>query len=169
MPDSIPSMDALEGWKDFNVAIVGATAALAGLVIVAASVNISDIVSDKSMTSRLASGIAGLVLAIAGSAVGLIPGLTQVAYGVVAILFGLIASLFAVEATTQIFRNKHPENRMRPVKAGIGFGPPAAYVVGGALLLLGVESGLVWFAAGSIVAIVAALLVSWIVLVEVLR
>ena len=37
------------------------------------------------------------------------------------------------------------------------------------LLVGGVASGLVWFAAGSIVAIIAALVVSWIVLVEVLR
>lgn len=46
---------------------------------------------------------------------------------------------------------------------------PIAYVVGATLLLLGLPYGLVLFAAGSILAIVAALLISWVVLVEVLR
>lgn len=39
-----PGMEHLEAWHDFNVAMAGATAALAGLVIVAASVNIDKIV-----------------------------------------------------------------------------------------------------------------------------
>jgi hypothetical protein len=40
-------IDTLEGWTDFNVAMVGATGALAGLVIVAASVNIGDSVKAR--------------------------------------------------------------------------------------------------------------------------
>ena len=63
-------MEQLEAWSEFNVAMVGATAALAGLVIVAASVNIGDIIKSVSLTARLAAGIAGLVLALAGSAIG---------------------------------------------------------------------------------------------------
>ena len=46
---------------------------------------------------------------------------------------------------------------------------PALYAVGGVLLLFADPSGLVWLAAGAIAAIVAALFVSWVVLVEVLR
>ena len=47
--DSIPTMiEGLELWSEFNVALVGATAALAGLVIVASSVNIAEIVKSRS-------------------------------------------------------------------------------------------------------------------------
>jgi hypothetical protein len=163
-------MDAvLESWKDFDVAIVGATAALAGLVIVAASVNIGDIVKAESLTSRLASGIAGLVLALTVGAVGLIPHMPLTAYGIVTIIAAAGAAVFQVSATIRIYQNHHPENRMRFLKAVLGFLPVILYVVGGVLLIAGEVDGLGWFAFGSILAIICALLVSWIVLVEVLR
>ncbi len=162
-------MDALEGWKDFNVAMAGATAALAGLAIVAASVNIKEIVTDKSLTSRLAAGIAGLVLAIASSAVGLIPGIPVAVYGVIVIALALAVAAFGVDAAVRIYQNRHPENRLRAFKSALNFSAPASYLVGGVLLVAGIEAGLFLLAVGSIVAIVSALLVSWIVLVEVLR
>jgi hypothetical protein len=162
-------MEQIETWSEFNVAMVGATAALAGLVIVAASVNIGDIIKEASLTARLAAGISGLVLALIGSAIGLIPDAGPVPYGVAMIVIAVGAGVFQVQATRRIFENRHPANRLRWLKSAVGFLAPLAYLVGGALLAGGQPVGLVWFAVGSIVAIVAALLVSWIVLVEVLR
>jgi hypothetical protein len=162
-------MEQIEAWSEFNVAMVGATAALAGLVIVAASVNIGDIIKEASLTARLAAGISGLVLALIGSAIGLIPGVRELPYGVAMVLLALCAAVFQVQATRRIFENRHPANRIRWLKSAVGFVAPLAYLLGGALLAAGWFDGLVWFAAGSIIAIVAALLVSWIVLVEVLR
>jgi hypothetical protein len=162
-------MEQIEGWSEFNVAIVGATAALAGLVIVAASVNIGDIIKEASLTARLAAGIAGLVLALAGSAIGLIPDLGLRAYGITMILLAVGAGGFQVQASRRIFQNRDPQNRLRWGKAAVGFVAPLAYLAGGGLLAAGQGHGLLWFAVGSIVAIVTALIVSWIVLVEVLR
>lgn len=162
-------MEQIEAWSEFNVAMVGATAALAGLVIVAASVNIGDIIKEASLTARLAAGISGLVLALIASAIGLIPAVGTLPYGVAMVLLALGAGVFQVQATRRIFENRHPANRFRAGKAAVGFLAPLAYLIGGALLAAGQPGGLVWFAAGSITAIVAALLVSWIVLVEVLR
>ncbi|WP_106816850.1 hypothetical protein [Microbacterium timonense] len=162
-------MEQIAAWSEFNVAMVGATAALAGLVIVAASVNIGDIIKEASLTARLAAGIAGLVLALAGSAVGLIPDIGAPAYGVAMIALALGAAAFQAQASRRIFENRHPANRLRVAKAAVGFIAPVAYLVGGALLTAGWDGGLAWFAVGSIVAIMAALMVSWIVLVEVLR
>lgn len=162
-------MEQIEAWSEFNVAMVGATAALGGLVIVAASVNIGDIIKASSLTARLAAGISGLVLALIGSAIGLMPQVGPVPYGVAMILIALGAGVFQVQATRRIFENRDPQNRLRGLKSAVGFLSPLAYVIGGAVLITGQSVGLAWFAAGSIIAIVAALLVSWIVLVEVLR
>jgi hypothetical protein len=158
-------------WEAFNTAMAGATAALAGLVIVAASVNIKDIITAVSLTSRLAASIAALVLALIASAVGLIPGLTAAWYAASVVFVTLVAGVFQVNATVRIYQNRHPENRLRFAKAGIGFVPLIAYLVGGVMLLVNADdpAALALFAVGSIVSIVAALLVSWIVLVEVLR
>jgi hypothetical protein len=163
-------MDALEAWSEFNVAMVGATAALAGLVIVAASVNIARIVTESSLTARLSGGIAGLVLALTASAIGLVPGITAATYGTTTIVLALLAAAFAASAARHIFGNRHPQNRLKLAKSTLGFLPAAAYLLGGVLLVAGAASaGLAAFAVGSIVAIVTALVVSWIVLVEVLR
>ena len=51
-------MDVMEGWHDFFVATVGAAAALAGLIIVAISVNIKDIIAFPSMISRAGATVA---------------------------------------------------------------------------------------------------------------
>lgn len=161
--------DYLSGWNEFNVAMVGATSALAGLVIVASSVNIAVIVKAASLTSRLASGIVGLALALTGSALGLIPRLAPAAYGAIVIAAALVAAIIAVTAARGIFTSPDPESRLRPLKAAIGFIAPLCYMVGGALLLAASADGIAWFAAGAIAAIVAALLISWIALVEVLR
>ncbi len=161
--------DAIEHWHDFHVAMVGATAALAGLVIVAASVNIADIVKATSLTSRLAAAIAGLVLAITASAVGLIPGIGPTAYGITVLVTAALFTVFPAQAARRIVENRDPANRVRPLKAGLGFVAPVAYLVGAVLLIAGSPAGLVVFAAGSILAIMAALLISWVVLVEVLR
>lgn len=162
-------MELIDAWSEFNVAMVGATAALAGLVIVAASVNIGDIIKEPSLTARLAAGISGLVLALLGSAIGLVPGAGAVGYGVAMIVLALGSAVFQVQAARRIFQNRHPANRLRAGKSAVGFIAPLAYLIGGALLAAGQPGGLLWFAAGSLIAIVAALLMSWIVLVEVLR
>ncbi|WP_295013000.1 hypothetical protein [uncultured Microbacterium sp.] len=161
--------DYLDGWNDFDVAMVGATSALAGLVIVAASVNIEVIIQARFLTARLASGIVGLALALTGSALGLVPHLAPAAYGAIMIVAGAIGGAVGGVATRAIYANPSPENRLRPVKAAIGFVAPLAYLVGGILLLAGQPSALGWFAAGAIGAIAASLLISWIALVEVLR
>lgn len=162
-------MEQLEAWSEFNVAMVGATAALAGLVIVAASVNIGDIIKSVSLTARLAAGIAGLVLALAGSAIGLFPGIGPLPYGVAVLVLAVGAGVFQVQATRRIVENRDPQNRLRWAKSAVGFVAPLAYIVGGALVAAGEPQGLAWTAIGSIIAVITALLVSWIVLVEVLR
>lgn len=127
------------------------------------------IIKAASLTARLAAAIAGLVLAIVVCAVGLIPDLDGGAFGWVVLAAALLTAVFGADATVRIFQNRHPENRLRAAKAAVAFCSPALYVVGGVLLVTGSAGGLVWLAAGAIAAVVAALFVSWVVLVEVLR
>lgn len=159
----------IEAWSEFNVAMAGATAALAGLVIVAASVNIAEIVKSRTLTARLLAGIAALVLALAVSALGLVPGLDLTWYGVLIIVATLLMSVFQVNVTRLIARDPSPADRARPLKYLIGFLPLAAYLVAGVLVAVGHPSGLYLAATGCLLAIVSAIVVSWVALVEVLR
>lgn len=161
--------NALAGWSEFNVAMAGASAALAGLVIVAASVNIDKIIRAGTLTARLGAAIASLVLALVASAVGLIPQLDLTWYGIVVIVSALAAGAFQFHATRVIVSDPAPQQRARFAKSVLGWLPVAAYVAAGVLLVLGGPSGLVLTAAGCLLAVIAAIVVSWVVLVEVLR
>lgn len=160
-------LETVSQWSDFNVAMAGASAALAGLVIVAASVNIQKIVSAGTLTARLAAAIATLVLALVVSAVGLVPGIDLLWYGLVTIVVALGAAWFQAHATRVVMRD--PQQRARVAKSALGILPIAAYLAAGSMMAQGLTGELMLAAAGCLVAIVSAILVSWIVLVEVLR
>ena len=158
----------LEGWSDFNVAMVGATAALAGLVIVAASVNVEAIIKSLSLTARLATVIANLMVALAGSAIALMPGVNGAGYGVIVVLLAVCALAFHVHAVRRI-RADSVNNALQHAQVLSGFLAPVGFLVGGVLVLAGSPSGLLWFGCASIVAVAYTLVISWIVLIEVLR
>ena len=156
-----------EEWSDFNVAMAGATAALAGLLIVAMSVNLQAIVASKSLPDRMATALTTLLVALAATALGLAPEQPAWAYGLEVLAGAVIATLFEVRAIGAIMQDEvistTPRVRSRTV-------PITAYLVGALLLLVGsVAAGLWFFAIGAILAIASAILHSWIVLVEVLR
>ncbi|NYF17608.1 hypothetical protein HDC37_002453 [Microbacterium sp. AK009] len=161
----------LAAWSDFNVAIVGAAAALAGLVIVAASVNIREVIQATTVTARLGAGIVALVVALSVGAIGLIPDLDAVGYGVIILVLTLIAAVFQGHAARVIVRTPPPGDDAPPTvtKAVIGFVPIAAYALAGCALLIGHPAGLYAAAGAALLTIASALLVSWIALVEVLR
>jgi hypothetical protein len=161
--------EVLAQWKDFNVAIVGATAALGGLVIVAASVNIGDIVKSRGLTARLGTGIVMLVLALVVSALGLMPDLEEMWFGVLVTGAALIALVFPVQTARILASDDDRRDRARAVKAAIGFLPALTYLAAGLLGVAGLPSALAVAAVGAILAIITALVVSWVALVEVLR
>jgi hypothetical protein len=162
-------MEQLDAWTEFNVAMAGATAALAGLVIVAASVNIAEIVKSNSITARLAAAIATLVLAIGSSGLGLVPGISLLWYGSILTVATLIAAVFQVHAARVVIANRDHRNRVRFLKGSIGGLPLLAYLAAGILLMLGSSAGLPLAAAGCLTAIAIAIVISWVALVEVLR
>src|SRR4051812_48838511 len=63
-----------DGWHDFFVAMAGASAALAGLVMVALSVNIKAILALPSLPARAGAAVGSLVLAVVICGLALIPG-----------------------------------------------------------------------------------------------
>ena len=170
--------EALEGWTDFNVAMVGATAALAGLLIVAMSVNIEKIMMSTTLPPRAAASIATLVLALVAGAFGLVPGQPEVAYGVEVLVAALLAAVFQAHAVRVIAGEHRGEvhDRFaatfggRFAKSLVGVMPIVGFLVGAVLILAGsAGAGLVAIAIGSVLAVIVAILIAWVVLVEVLR
>jgi len=164
--------EALEPWSEFNVAMVGATAALAGLLIVAMSVNIGAIMSSKTLPARAAASIATLVLAIVVTGLALAPGQPLWAYGIEVLVATAIAAAFEVHAVRAIFHDDQHRGTARELaaKSAAGLLPVVAYLVGAVLLLAGVvPAGLMVLGIATILAIASAIVLAWVVLVEVLR
>ena len=162
--------EPLASWSEFNVAMVGATAALAGLLIVAMSVNIAEIMKSATLPPRAASSIAALVLAITAGAFGLIPAQPVVAYGIEVLIAALVAGVFQVHAIRVVAGERDVAATERVLKSIAGVLPVAAFLAGAGLVVAGtVEVGLITMAVGSVLSVIAALIIAWVVLVEVLR
>lgn len=174
-------MDAFEGWGDFNAALGTASAALAGLIMVAISVNIKQVLSYPGISARAAASLALLVLVLITSLNALIPGQSLAAAGWTALTGCALVWLFALNALRTLVRvagtgarisnapTRGPRTGWIIGNAVLFVGPLGALTAGGVLLVLGQNSGTSWIATGSLGALAAAVVFSWIALVEILR
>jgi hypothetical protein len=162
-------MDAAElGWSEFAVAVAGAAAALAGLIIVAMSVNIDRILKSPSVAARGASAIGSLVVGVAACCLMLVPAQPLWAFGVeVVVGAALLWALWGV-MLREVLADARPGMPSFP-RYSILFVAPALYTVGGVLMLFGAMAGIACVAAGAIISIIVGVVVAWIALVEILR
>jgi hypothetical protein len=158
-----------EAWSDFGVGVVGAAAALAGLLFVAMSINISRILANKTLPSRAAGNLILFVLPLLAGTWILIPGQPPVALGVELIVTGLLTSGL-------LLRLQRPSNRSGESLPSWLFGGLAPSVLAGALTLVGGVSviaehggGLYWVAPAIVLAFATGLAGAWVLLVEILR
>jgi hypothetical protein len=164
-------MDAMlpDGWADFGVAAAGATAALTGLVVVAISVNIKEILALPAVVPRAGATIAGLVVGVLASLAFLIPRQTLLAFGVEALVVTAIAVI--IEANSLRAHLRDPE---RPIGeklqttllSVLQFAP---LLVGGVLMAGGNPIGVLLIAVGIATTVIASMVNTWILLIEILR
>jgi modulator of FtsH protease len=161
--------DAAE-WSDLFVASAGASAALAGLVFVAVSINVERILEFKGLPERALETLMLLVGVLLISLIGLVPGLSDEALGAM-----LLAEAVLVGAV--IWRLPWGETEGDPAAARtrvagrlvirtLGTLP---FALGGLSALAGEGGGLYWIAAGIILAIFGAVVSAWVLLIEIRR
>jgi hypothetical protein len=159
------------GWTDFAVAMAGAAAALAGLVMVAISVNITAILALPGVTARAAAAVGSLVLVVVSAGLLLVPGQSAQVLGVELLLPAALAiTLHTVSLVKRMRQTAAP-------RYSRGIAVPVAIVqllpiVAGALLQVVAENGgggLYWVAAGLLFTIAGSMLDAWVLMVEILR
>lgn len=103
------------------------------------------------------------------SALGLVPGIDPLWFGVLTLAVTLLTTALQVNVARLIARDPDPADRARTLKYLVGFLPLAGYAAAGVLVALQHPSGMYLVAVGCVLAIVSAIVVSWVALVEVLR
>ena len=157
-------------WSDLFVATAGASAALAGLVFVAISINIDRILKLPGLPERGLETVVLLVAVLVVSVIGLIPGQGHVALGiellVVALLLGGgLARLPAIGAG-----GGGPEGRRWLVGRWTSrYGGVLLLAIGSLSVLAVAGGGLYWIAAAIVLAVIGAVANAWVLLVEILR
>jgi hypothetical protein len=160
--------DASE-WTDFFVAGAGASAALAGLVFVAVSINVDRILRLRGLPERALSTVMLLLSVVLVSLLGLMPGQSRAALAGELLGVGLV---FAVVILALTSRSMATSDR-QPVHVflqwflvGLGTVP---VVLGAVSLFAEAGGGLYWVAVGIVLATTGAVANAWVLLVEILR
>lgn len=162
-------MDAtVHAWTNFFVAIAGASAALSGLMIVAMSVNIRELLASVSLPARAGAAIGGVAAALVASCLFLVPGQPMWALGLEVLLASVLLWVIWRAVAKTVRRDPQP-SRPAPIRDAVPAIAPALFSVSGALLIAELDAGIGVLAAACLFAIVAGLLFAWIALVEVLR
>ena len=156
-------------WNDLFIAAAGASAALAGLVFVAVSINIERILKFDGLPERALQTVLLLLSVVLVSIIGLIPGQSHTALG--AELLGE-ALVFGVALAMLLSRSLPPRSAPRAWRLGrqgVVAAGTLPLIIGGASVLAETGGGLYWTVAGMIFAIAGAVLNAWVLMVEILR
>jgi hypothetical protein len=165
----------MDQWHDFLLAQAGAAGVLTGLVFVAVSINLQEIVSDpdSGLAGRAAEALVLLVGVLTASVLLLVPGQGQVMVGAEVLVVGL--STWGSVVAIQLLRLRSwgtmmPDlRRVFVLRAALGQIATLPLVVAGIAVLVGGLGGLYWFVAGTILSILVALFEAWVLLVEIHR
>jgi hypothetical protein len=161
----------LHDWSSFFSAEVGAAAALTGLVIVAVSINLKQILAVPILPVRAVETLFLLMGALIVASLGLTPGQPLWGFGVEAFAIGLLITLTAFRSTFYHRQTIEPEFRFERLyqRAMIVLVAAGPFIVGGIILMGGGTGGLYWVMAGVILALVVGVLNAWVLLVEIMR
>jgi hypothetical protein len=155
-------------WTDFFVAVAGASAALAGLLFVAVSINLERILGEAGLPDRALETVMLLLGALVVSIFGLIPGQSAGALGLELLVLGIFLAF--VIARLPLIREEGTQPRAWLISRwGIRLAGSVPLIIGGASLLTSDGGGLYWIVAGVVFAIVGAVANAWVLLVEILR
>lgn len=162
----------LEQWHDFGVATAGAAGALVGLLIVAISVNIREILRSKLLPARAGATIAALSAVLIGALLLLVPGQSRNWLGMELVVVSFVALVFQVRMVVVLGRDHDPAapTGSRSLKSAVAVGQLVPVLVGGILVVAGQPSvGLAWVAAGFLAVFVFSITNAWVLMVEILR
>ncbi|MGX9791340.1 hypothetical protein [Mycobacterium sp. MMS18-G62] len=154
-------------WTDFANTVAGGAAALAGLLFVGLSLNLSDVLKYRGVPARAATTL-GLTVAILLTAIFVAtPGQDHRALAAEIGVVGLATAAAVIIGMRQQRTGEHPA---RAMTSTLLLGVPALLLMAGAVSLWVQQGGgLYWVTAAVTTGFVSATANAWVLLVEIRR
>jgi hypothetical protein len=157
-------------WTAVFAALVGASAALTGLLFVSISINLTHVIKGPGLIGRAVEVLILLTSVLIISTMLLIPGqdsgATSIEILTAAALELVLLSVIHIRAPRRALGVSPPMFAMRVAAAQAC---PLLMIVGGVSLLVQNGGGLYWIVPAMVAAMVAAIIGAWVMLVEILR
>jgi len=161
-------MSEAANWNDFLVVTAGTAGALAGLLFVALSINLTRILELPGISGRAGETILLLAAVLCGSLFALVPNQSPRRLGLMLLLSWLLT--WAEPTLRQMKELGRKQYRMYTFQRLVLYQLATLPLLLAGLSLRGyLSGGLQWFALAVVLSIAVALLNAWVLLVEILR
>jgi modulator of FtsH protease len=159
----------VDAWANFGVAVTGATAALIGLLVVALSINLRQIVGSEHLPTRALLALLLLVMPLVAGILLLVPQ-TTTAFGVELVVLGVVVGIWLGVLARPAGR---PPEQSIVIWFADSVLPAATVTVAtlatGVLLIAGHPAGFYGLPVVVLAGYGGALIGAWVLLVEILR
>ena len=157
-------------WADFCVAVVGASAALTGLLFVAVSINLGQILTTDALATRALSTMILFVVPLVVGILALVPEQPPTALGLELVLTGVVAGSGLLRINRPANRGeREPRWSWLLIRLAPSVTVSPFLVLAGAGLITETGGGLYWAAPSIVVSFVTGLATVWVLLVEIRR
>jgi hypothetical protein len=157
-------------WIGFGTAVATAAAALAGLLFIAVSINLKQILEIKSLPSRAAQTLILFATPLISALLVVVPGQARIALGLQLLASGLVIG--GTQLWLDLRAPRGPEDTVWRRMIGRVFPAVlscACLSLAGATLIAAAGGGLYWLVPSVLAALIFGLINVWILLVEILR
>jgi hypothetical protein len=160
---------ATTGWENLFVAEAGAAAALAGLLFVAVSINLKQVLSFPELPGRAAEALMMLLGVLGASTLGLVPGQRRTTLGAELLILSLFIWMGPLVIQLRAQRTPHTTLFRTLVRAIGNQAATLSFVLAALTLLWGAGGGLYWTVPGILFSFAAGMFDAWVLLIEIQR
>jgi modulator of FtsH protease len=158
------------GWGGFGTTAATAAATLTGLLFIAVSINLKQILEAESLPGRAAMTLLFFAIPLVASLLLVVPAQTRTVLGAELVATGAVGGVSALVIGRRAGRSQYEPRwsllctRLIPMAGSCLF-----VIVAGVSEVAGAGGGLYWLVPATVLAIAAGLVNTWVLLVEIMR